>query len=95
MEAGGFVGTLNVIAGVSGGSISELSKERSGDDDMSCGVGCFNAARPLLGLASCDEERILAISSSARPRLNRGAARSASKVPSPLGRVTDESREEK
>lgn len=71
MDTGGFGGILNVTAGVNGGSMTELSKWRRGEDETRWGVGCVKNERPLIGLISWDDERIRAISSSARPRFIR------------------------
>ena len=96
MDGGGLGGRLNLTPGVRGGSISELSKCRSGEDEISDGVGCLKKERPLVGLMSWEEERILAISSSARPRLILGlsALRSIS-LELAHCRDADDSREEK
>ena len=57
------------MAGVRGGSIKESSKRRRGEDETSGGVDCLIKERFFVGLISWEEERIRAISSSARPRL--------------------------
>ena len=54
--------------GVNGGSIAVLSKLRKGEDENSAGSGWSRKDLFLVGLISCDEDRIRAISSSARPR---------------------------
>lgn len=94
MDAGGFEGIGKVFPGVSGGSNKEQSTLRAGDDDTSCRIGCDVEECPFRGLMSFDEERIRAISSSARPRRGLDLPRSmtASVV---LGLVVDEPREEK
>ena len=95
IDAGGFAGSLNLTAGVRGGSINELSKWRSGEEDTS-DCDCFSAARPLLGLRSWDEDRIRAISSSARPRLILGlSAVMSGSAGFAKGRFAEESKEEK
>ena len=94
MDAGGFEGIGKIFPGVSGGSIRVWSILRAGDEDASCEIGCAVEECPLVGLMSCEEERMRAISSSARPRLGFDLPRSvtASVV---IGLVVDEPREEK
>lgn len=73
-----------------------MSIDRRGEEDTKEGVGCRMKVRVRLGLASCDEERIRAISSSALPRLMRdrpGSNRGS--FGSRYGRLADESRHEK
>ena len=87
---------MNFTAGVRGGSIKDVSNDRRGEEEIRDGVGCFMKVRFLLGLISWDEDRIRAISSSARPRLIFGRLGSSlGSFGSGHGRVAEESIDEK
>lgn len=79
IDGGGFGGNLNLYAGVRGGSIAVESKGRVGEEDGNEDA-TRGRERTLVGLISRDEERMRAISSSARPRLilDRPGSRSGS-----------------